>query len=268
MSSDALRGQKALAANDYPAAINHLTAAIKTTYKDSSSIVSPTWLLQRSTAYQRTGEHSKALKDANLAHYSATQRGRRELIATSQFRRAVAYHGLGQFGNARMCLTWTHKYNEKEKGLTIWQAKVKADYDKAGGEEAECNKVTCVEKPAVTEKEDIDGMFEKEAKKESKGKEPVRNGTSAATTPATKEAPATAPAAVAKSAGTTIDKIRVEWYQTNINVTIEILCKGIPKENAAVMLGETQVSTPYLFLNHNYLLPTAQRQIPSPRVRF
>jgi suppressor of G2 allele of SKP1 len=152
-----------------------------------------------------------------------------------------------------MCLTWTHKYNEKEKGLTIWQAKVKADYDKAGGEEAECNKVTCVEKPAVTEKEDIDALFEKEAKKESKGKEPVRNSTNGTTAPTTKakEADAPAPAAVAKPAGTTIDKIRVEWYQTNANVTIEILCKGIPRENAAVMLGETQVSTPHLFLNHN-----------------
>lgn len=123
--------------------------------------------------------------------------------------------------------------------MTIWQAKVRADYEKAGGEEAECNRVTCVEKPPAVEKEDVD-------EKESKGKESVRNGTSAAAAPATKakEAPAPTLAAIAKPAGTTIDKIRVEWYQTNTNVTIEILCKGIPKEHASVTLEESQVSTP------------------------
>ena len=234
MASDAAKGQKALESNDYPTAITHFTSAIKST--STNSTISPLWLIHRSTAYQRTGAYSLALKDANMAHYSATQRGRRELIATSHFRRAVAYHGLGQFGNARKCLIWTRKFNEKERALGLWQAKVAADYEKAGGDGAECNAITALEVPPMTEKEDIDALFKQQAEKEAKGK---------GKEPAKREEPA-APIAVAKPAGTTIDKIRVEWYQTNTNVTIEILCKGIPKENATVKFEEGQVSIPLL----------------------
>jgi len=239
MASDAAKGQKALETNDYPAAIAHLSAAIKAT--SSNATISPLWLIQRSTAYQRTGAYDKALKDAEWAHNSATQRGRRELIATAHFRRAVAYHGLGQYGNARKCLAWTRKWNEKERALGMWQAKVAADYDKAGGDEAECNKVTAVEAPPMTEREDIDAMFKEQADKE-KATAKVKE---VANTPAKREEPATA--AVAKPAGTTIDKIRVEWYQTNTNVTIEIFCKGIPKENTTVKFEEGQVSIPHFY---------------------
>jgi suppressor of G2 allele of SKP1 len=232
MASDAAKGQKALETNDYPAAITHLSAAIKAT--SSNATISPLWLIQRSTAYQRTGAYDKALKDAELAHYSATQRGRRELIATAHFRRAVAYHGLGQYGNARKCLIWTRKWNEKERALGMWQAKVAADYEKAGGDEAECNRITAVEAPPMTEREDIDAMFKQQAEKEKT----VVKTKEVADTPAKREEPA----AVAKPAGTTIDKIRVEWYQTNTNVTIEIFCKGIPKEDATVKFEEGQVN--------------------------
>ncbi|TVY52669.1 Glucose-insensitive transcription protein 7, partial [Lachnellula cervina] len=162
------------------------------------------------------------------------------------FRRAVAYYGLGQYGNARRCLIWTRKFNEKERGLGMWQAKVTADWERAGGDGAVCNRVTAVEKPTLTEKEDIDEMFRQQAGKEEdnskakgKGKEPVR------------EKPV---AAVVKPASTTIDKIRVEWYQTGANVTIEILCKGIPKEDATVKFKEGQllVKFPVLASNCNY----------------
>lgn len=230
MASDATRGQKALDSKDYPAAITHFTRAINAS---TSGPVSPLWLIQRSTAYQRTGALDLALKDAEHAHHSATARGRAEHIATAHFRRAVAYYGLGQYGNARRCLIWTRKFNEKERGLGMWQAKVTADWERAGGDGAVCNRVTAVEKPTLTEKEDIDEMFRQQAGKEEdtskakgKGKEPVR------------EKPV---AAVVKPASTTIDKIRVEWYQTGANVTIEILCKGIPKEDATVKFKEGQV---------------------------
>lgn len=50
MSSDAWRGQKALEEKRYPEAIEHLTKALKESQ-------SPVWLLDRSTAYQRNGQH-------------------------------------------------------------------------------------------------------------------------------------------------------------------------------------------------------------------
>ncbi|TVY13578.1 Protein SGT1 [Lachnellula arida] len=242
MASHANRGQNALDSKDYPAAITHFTSAINST----SGTVSPLWLLQRSTAYQRTGAHDLALKDAERAHHFAIARGRAEHIATAHFRRAVAYYGLGQYGNARQCLIWTRQVNEKERGLALWEAKVTADWERTGGDETECNRVTAVEKPALTEKEDIDEMFRQQAEKEGnkskakeKGKEAVR------------EEPV---AAVMKPANTTIDKIRVEWYQTAASLTIEILCKGIPKEDATVKFepGQLLVKFPVLASNCDY----------------
>lgn len=54
MSSDAWRGQKALEAKDYAGAIEHLTKALKETQ-------SPVWLIDRSTAYQRSSKHEYAI---------------------------------------------------------------------------------------------------------------------------------------------------------------------------------------------------------------
>ena len=236
MTTAANNGQKALDSKDYPAAITHYTRAINSTV---SSPVSPLWLIQRSTAYQRTGAYARALKDAEHAHQSATARGRKELIATAHFRRAVAYYGLREYGNARMCLIWTRQFNENERGLGMWQAKVAADWEKAGGEAAECNKVTAVEKPVYMESEDIDeikqqtGKEENKSKGSGKGKEAVREESGAAV--------AKPVAAAVKPATTAYDNIRVEWYQTGASVTIEILCKGIPKERTTVKFEEGQV---------------------------
>jgi len=44
-----------------------------------------------------------------------------------------------------------------------------------------------------------------------------------------------------KPATTAYDNTRVEWYQTGTSVTIEILCKGIPKERTTVKFEEGQV---------------------------
>ena len=110
-NTDATKGQTALAASQYADAVTHLTKALS-----SQSNPSPLWLIQRSTAYQRTGQHALALADADNAVLAAHARGKRELIATSHFRRAVALHGMGRFGDARLCLLWCQKFNEKEKG--------------------------------------------------------------------------------------------------------------------------------------------------------
>ena len=211
----AARGQTAFAKGDYPTAIEQLSIALK----DQSS---PLWLIQRSTAYHRSKQYDLALADANNATIIAFQRARREQIATAQFRRAVALHALGRFGDARLCLNWSYKKNEKEKGLTMWIAKVKADYEKAGGEEAECNRTTVKEIPEKVE-------AKKEEKKEAPKKENVK--------------PAAVETSVAKPMQLTPkEKIRHEWHQSENDVTVEVLAKGIPKEKAEVVIEEGNVS--------------------------
>jgi suppressor of G2 allele of SKP1 len=219
--NEAHKGQIALESKDYPAAIANLTAALKTSQ-------SPLWLIQRSTAYQRNSQYELALADADNAVLAARSRGKRELIATAHYRRAIALHGLGRFGDARLCLHWCTKYNEKEKGLTLWVAKVKADFDKAGGEEAACNQTTVKEVP-----DEVKEVVKDEPKNEqSKGKSvPLKE-------------------AVAKSVPpvqTPKEKVRQEWYQSTNTVTIEIFAKGIPKENSEVNIQDGTVSLQYGF---------------------
>ncbi|PMD60478.1 SGS-domain-containing protein [Hyaloscypha bicolor E] len=217
-NTDATKGQAALASSDYPTSVSHLTKAL-----NSQSTPSPLWLIQRSTAYQRTGQHALALADADNAVLAAHARGKRELIATAHFRRAVALHGMGRYGDARLCLLWCQKFNEKEKGVTMWQAKVKADYEKAGGEEAECNKVSVKEVP------------DKKAKVGVAKAEPEKAAAPAATSQTPKE------------------KIRNEWYQSNTTVTIEIFAKGVPHDaEVDIQEGSLEVSFPIAAFNTTY----------------
>ncbi|QSZ31008.1 hypothetical protein DSL72_000569 [Monilinia vaccinii-corymbosi] len=214
MSTQAALGKAAIDKKDYPAAIAHLTKAL------SESPTSPNYLILRSTAHQRAQNHEAALADADAAVHAAVARSRRELIATAQFRRAVALHGLGRFGDSRLCLNWCRQKNEKEKGLTIWQAKVRADYDLAGGEEAECNECTVKEVP------------EKQTPKIEKGKAPEKSV-------APSSAPVSAPAVTPK------EKIRQEWFQSNSTVTITIFAKGVAKENAQITIEDDQVGVSF-----------------------
>ncbi|KAH9222493.1 SGS domain-containing protein [Leptodontidium sp. 2 PMI_412] len=229
MTTEAGRGQEAMKVSDYPTAIQHLTAALRTSK-------SPLWLIQRSTAYQRTGQHDLSLIDADNALLASMDRGKRDLIATSYFRRAVALHGLGRFGDARLCLTWCHKRNDKEKGLTIWMAKVKGDYEKAGGDDAECNKTTVKEVPDKPEEVTADVAPKEEEK-----------------APVAKKAPAVAVTPVAQNP-TPKEKIRTEWYQSTATVTIEVFAKGVPKENAEVKIeeGSLDVSFPIASSDSTY----------------
>ncbi|EHK97927.1 HSP20-like chaperone [Glarea lozoyensis ATCC 20868] len=226
--SAAARGQTAFANGDYPAAIEHFTIALKEQQ-------SPLWLIQRSTAYQRTKQHELALADADNATLIAIQRARREQIATAQFRRAVALHAMGRFGDARLCLNWCHKKNEKEKGLTMWIAKIKKDYDAAGGDNAECNKTTVKEIP----------------EKAGAGSETNKSNTKENVKPASSSTPAAAPKALA---ATPKEKIRHEWYQSPTTVTIEVFAKGVPKDKAEVVIeeGNLEVRFPVLASDSTY----------------
>lgn len=212
MTSQATLGQKALEAKDYNAAIKHYTEALK-----SSS--SPLWLMQRSTAYQRSGRHELALYDAEDSVLEAISRQRRELIADAQMRRGIALYSLGRYGDARLCLTWVRKLNEKAKGLGMWQEKVKKDYE-ALSEDAEGRKITIMETPDKVGREPHgDAVAQAAATNQP--------STTAATTPAPVQTPA--------------DKIRHEWFQSSNQVTITIFAKNVPKDRADIQFGPQSV---------------------------
>jgi suppressor of G2 allele of SKP1 len=232
MSTQAALGQKALEAKDYSGAIKHYTEALK-------SSNSPLWLTQRSTAYQREGAHELALHDAEDAVLSAISRGKRELIATAQMRRAIALYSLGRYGDARMCFTWARKLNEKEKGLGMWQAKVVAEFDKLD-EDADGRKVKIKEVPDKVDR----ALKEPESKATTTSeKMPVDEAkvpASVTSGPMITTAPAQTPK----------DKIRHEWYQSSSKVTITIFAKNVPKDQADIQIGAQSVRFPQSKLGH------------------
>lgn len=219
MATQAGKGQQAIADGNYEEAITQLTAALKTSN-------SPLWLINRSTAYQRVGKYDLALADADNAYLAATQRARRELMATAQFRRAVSLHGLKRYGDARLCLTWCRKLNEKEKALGIWQAKVTQDYETAE-KEGKSDLIACIVKEVPDPVTEVSG----DSMSATKVDQSTKAGNSASS----------APAAISQSQ-TPSDKIRHEWYQSNTKVTITIFAKGVNKEHAEVVIEEGSVS--------------------------
>lgn len=215
MATQAAKGQQAITKGDYNEAVVQFTAALKTAN-------SPLWLINRSTAYQRLGKHELALADADNAVLAATQRARRELMATAQFRRAVALHSMKRYGDARLCLTWCRKLNDKEKALGIWQAKIANDYELAETE-GRADQIEC------TVKETPDPVTEINSEVQDKSEEDK---------PTSKPAPISATMTPSQ---TPKEKIRHEWYQSGSKVTITIFAKGVPQEQAEVVIEECSV---------------------------
>ncbi|CCU79111.1 hypothetical protein BGHDH14_bgh05227 [Blumeria hordei DH14] len=220
MTSEISKGDAALDNKDYVLAIAHFSKALLSTQ-------APTWLLKRATAYHRLGQFEHALADANSAVLVALGRGKRELIADAYFRRGIVLHGMKQYGNSRMCFHWTRQYNEKLNGLSMWIAKVTADYDAAGGDEAECNAVTIKEVPDKIEPLPSSSTL-------------VLNGeeiSSPMTISAGKK--------VMDSTTTSTSNVRHEWYQSQNAVTVEILAKNIPIGTTDIKIMKTSLEVSF-----------------------
>ena len=224
MAELAALAQKAMNVKDYTTAVTHLTAALKTNPNNPN----PVWLIQRSTAYQRLSQHDLALIDAENAVVAGRARGKRDLIGTAQFRRGVSLYALKRFGDARLCFNWATKMNEKEKGVTMWMAKTKVDYDIAEAEDPQSAAVAKTVKEIPDKHEDInrDVSLEDKADKttglESKGKQTA----------------GTAAAAVGQTQTTAKEKIRTEFFQSPTTVTISIFAKGVPKDRTEIIIEE------------------------------
>lgn len=200
------RGEAALSSSNFKAAVEHYTLALE------SAPESPVYYLKRSTAYSRSGQHDLALPDADKAVVLATKRQKRELIAQAQQRRGIALFNVGQHANAKFCLGLAKKLDGNIKGLDMWMAKCEQQLKRLS-EGDEAIKITVTETPAV--KIETPKASTKQEHKE-------QNGT-------------TAPAATVPSQ-TPKEKIRHEWYQNNENVTITILAKGVPKDEANIVI--------------------------------
>lgn len=228
----ASRGASALSSGDFASAIKHYTEALTINPKAID------YYIKRSTAYTRLSpaDHQSSLKDAETAVQLAFDRQKRELIAQSQLRRAIAFFGLERFADAKQCLEWAKKYNDKEKTLTIWAMKIDSklkDFDEGDPRGA----------GTVKETPDVDISTASQATNTIK---PVEKQEEPKGTHAIKEAPKE-PSITPKpqSVPTPASKIRHEWYQTREDVIVTLYCKGIPKDKATVEIKDNSLEVSF-----------------------
>ena len=227
----ASRGASALSSGDFASAITHYTEALTT---------NPTavdYYIKRSTAYTRLSpaDHQASLQDAETAVPLAFKRAKRELIAQSQLRRAIALFGLERFADAKQCLEWAKNCNDKEKTLAIWAMKIDSKL-KSLEESDPRTAVTVKETPDV----DLPAASATDTVKRVKKQEDPKG------TEATKEAPKES-STIPKPQGvqTPASKIRHEWYQTPESVIITLYCKGIPKDKATVDIKDSSLEVSF-----------------------
>ena len=218
--NQAVQGKSALSSGDFNSAISHYTAAIS---QNSQAV---DYYIQRSIAYTRLTppNHAAALTDAEHAVVLAEKRAKRELIASSQLRRAIALFGLERWADSKQCLQWVKKLNDKDKSLAIWEMKV--DGKLKGLEEGdERAKVGVKETPYIMlSPPETDKVENNKPAKES----PV------ASIPSTTSGSTS-------STQTPAEKIRSDWYQSSDTVTVTLLAKGIPKDRVHVKIEESLI---------------------------
>ena len=243
----AARGDSALKAGDFTSAITHYTQAISI----NSTAVS--YYISRSTAFTRVSppDHEASYKDAEVALSLASKRAKRELIGQSQLRRAIALFGLERFADAKQCLEWVKKLNDKEKTLRIWEMKVASKLNglEEGDERAvvSVKEIPDVETPSSAATTQPAKPVEKqEDAKTSKSSEGINPSNDAHSGNDVKEATKNTPtAAVPDGVQTPASKIRYEWYQTNDSVIVTLYCKGIPKDKATVELKQNSLEVSF-----------------------
>ncbi|EGE83048.1 SGT1 and CS domain-containing protein [Blastomyces dermatitidis ATCC 18188] len=278
---EAQRGAKALAASNFPAAIELYTRAL---------IVNPhatDYYIKRSTAYSRLraedgGPNGQAaLHDSEMAVALALQRARREQILAGQIRRAIVLYQLGRYGDAHFVFEVVRSKigpsvsNTMEsamaansgggatsarttsKELDIWEIKV-GNWMRKLEKGDERLQVTVKEYPdiKVPEEAKLKEVFRKQLEggagmstgtmDANKGSIDSSKGVSglgnlAPSSTPVPKQPSTAPPPQAPIT----TKVRHEWYQTHDTVVITLYAKGVPKEQADVDIQEDSLSVTF-----------------------
>lgn len=92
----AQQGLSAAESRNWNEAVTKLSTALQ-------SSTNPAWLIARSKALAGLERYEAALDDADLAWHTAYERNKRDLMASAQYRRGVAFYHLKQYANADYC---------------------------------------------------------------------------------------------------------------------------------------------------------------------
>ncbi|KAM0255446.1 hypothetical protein ACHAQJ_005746 [Trichoderma viride] len=92
----AQQGLDAAEARNWDEAVDKLSTALQ-------SSKNPSWLVARSKALVGLERYEAALDDADLAWHTAFERNKRDILASAQYRRGVAFFRQQQYANADYC---------------------------------------------------------------------------------------------------------------------------------------------------------------------
>lgn len=210
MTDHAGRGDTALGAGHFQEAIGHFSKALE---QNSSAT---TWLIKRSTAYQRASKYTEALQDADAAVLSANKRQNRELIASAQLRRAIALFGLNRFGDAQFLLDIVEQMDGKIKSVQLWKAQVASKLGTLPPDDP---------KAIVSVEKNPKPVFESTKEAIEKAGPAPQTSIAAARTPA--------------------DKVKYTWYQNRETVTVDILAKGVPEKSVSIDVGRESITVSF-----------------------
>ncbi|OLN86870.1 SGT1-like protein A [Colletotrichum chlorophyti] len=251
-------GITAVENKNWEEAITKLSQALKSTK-------SPKWLIARSKAYIGTKDFTRALRDAELAHAAAAQRGNRALVLDAQYRRAVAHFRLGQLADADACATWAQRMCEgRSMSDPSWR---EAQTDERGFATA-TRKALTDEITAVRQTEDpahskygamwnsvcalrlqILGGLEKLAEDDEKRKVSVKFAPDVSLDAAdeedderlTKEEVKAAVAEATKKPEPVQKDVRVDFFQSNATMSVTVFAKNVPKDEFKVEYGSQEI---------------------------
>jgi len=219
------RGETALNTGKYTDAVSHYTKAI------TASPEGATYYLKRSIAFQRLARYDAALHDAENAVNLATKRAKREMIAQGQLRRGIALYFHERFGDASYCLALARELDEKEKSAAMWEDKAKLKLKDLAEDDVR-REVTVVKVPEFKAAEAVANEKVKDAATTSV------SASDSVTTAAPPSASTTPPT----QTQTPLSKIRHDWYQTNTHVYLNIMAKGVSKDQASIEISSHSVS--------------------------
>jgi suppressor of G2 allele of SKP1 len=138
----AQQGLEAAEARNWDEAVGKLSIALQ-------SSKNPNWLIARSKALIGLERFEAALDDADLAWHTAFERNNRDVLASAQYRRGVAFYRLKQYANADYC--FMHCMRLIKGGPAV----PKEDPGLQLVDENGFWKVTAAEATAITRNEDI-----------------------------------------------------------------------------------------------------------------
>jgi suppressor of G2 allele of SKP1 len=261
----AAKGDEALAQSNAPLAVEYFTRALIEHPR------SPNYYIQRATAWGRLKPEDggpnpgHALRDSEIALVLAVERGKRELILSAQFRRAVSLFQLERYGDASYLFKLLEGKVAVEKGireetrdsklqsamngnkgrmyetqLPIWMMKVNRKLSELPEGDEKAN-VSVAEYP-----KDVQIPSKETLESELTGKRGESAPATEESVKPTASAPSDAPKTTTSSAGTSApvapEKVRHEWYQSQDSVVVTLYVKNIPKDKVETELKDNSVS--------------------------